>query len=191
MPWRRRPGSAAAWSARSPARASRAGWTWCRSTTCRSVPCTPRRRISTLSPHPNHPGDPTGRRRRPMADLPENLHYSEDHEWVADDNGVLRIGITEYAADQLGDIVYVTAPEEGQQVERGEPCGELESTKSVSDLICPVSGVVKSVNAGLVDDPGVINNDPYGEGWIFTVTPDEDDATEGLLDAAGYADHVG
>jgi len=126
-----------------------------------------------------------------MADLPENLHYSEDHEWVADDNGVLRIGITEYAADQLGDIVYVTAPEEGQQVERGEPCGELESTKSVSDLICPVSGVVKSVNAGLVDDPGVINNDPYGEGWIFTVTPDEDDATEGLLDAAGYADHVG
>lgn len=126
-----------------------------------------------------------------MADLPENLHYSEDHEWVADDNGVLRIGITEYAADQLGDIVYVTAPEEGQQVERGEPCGELESTKSVSDLISPVSGVVKSVNAGLVDDPGVVNNDPYGEGWIFTVTPDEDDAIEGLLDAAGYADHVG
>lgn len=126
-----------------------------------------------------------------MADLPDNLHYSEDHEWVSVDNGLLRIGITEYAADQLGDIVYVTAPEEGQQVDRGEPCGELESTKSVSDLICPVSGVVKSVNPALVDDPGAVNNDPYGEGWIFTVQPDEDDPTDGLLDAAGYADHIG
>lgn len=125
-----------------------------------------------------------------MADLPDNLHYSEDHEWVAEDNGVLRIGITEYAADQLGDIVYVTAPEEGQQVERGEPCGELESTKSVSDLVSPVSGVVKSVNPALEDDPGAINSDPYGEGWIYTVSPDEDDALDGLLDAAAYARHT-
>ena len=118
--------------------------------------------------------------------VPEQLQYTEEHEWVADvDGDVVTVGITAYAADALGDIVYVSLPEEGAEVVAGEPCGEAESTKSVSDVYAPVTGEVTAVNTAVMDDPSVINADPYGEGWLFKVrTGGEQD---GLLDADAYA----
>ncbi|HIT74565.1 MAG TPA: glycine cleavage system protein GcvH [Candidatus Avipropionibacterium avicola] len=127
-----------------------------------------------------------------MSTLPENLRYSEDHEWVetrGDD--LVRIGITAYAAEQLGDIVYVDLPEEGQATTAGEACGELESTKNVSELICPVAGVVTAVNPAVADDPGLVNTDPYGEGWLVEIRATDGAAGEHLMDAAAYAAHTG
>ncbi|MCW2937143.1 MAG: glycine cleavage system protein [Actinomycetia bacterium] len=120
--------------------------------------------------------------------VPEQLRYTEEHEWVAgldNEDGVVTVGITAYAADALGDIVFVELPEEGAAIEAGEPCGEAESTKSVSDLYAPVTGEVTAVNAAVADDPGMINSDPYGEGWLFKVRVDSDPSD--LLDAAAYA----
>ena len=120
--------------------------------------------------------------------VPEQLRYTEEHEWVAgldNEDGVVTVGITAYAADALGDIVFVQLPEEGAAIEAGEPCGEAESTKSVSDLYAPVTGEVTAVNAAVADDPGMINSDPYGEGWLFKVRIDSDPSD--LLDAAAYA----
>jgi glycine cleavage system H protein len=120
--------------------------------------------------------------------VPEQLRYTEEHEWVAglDDGGdVVTVGITAYAADALGDIVYVSLPEEGAAIEAGEPCGEAESTKSVSDIYAPVTGEVTAVNTAVTDDPAMINSDPYGEGWLFKVRLDGE--PEGMLDAAAYA----
>ena len=128
-----------------------------------------------------------------MFDLPTELRYSEDHEWaIADsaDPAVIRIGITEYAASQLGDIVYVDLPEVGQDTTAGEACGELESTKSVSDLICPVSGVVTAVNDAVVNDSALVNTDPYGGGWLIEVRTTDADPLAGLLDAAAYDAHT-
>lgn len=98
-----------------------------------------------------------------------HLRYSIDHEWL-EDGEPARVGITTVAADALGEVVFVDLPEVGAQVEAGEPCGELELTKSVSDLVSPVSGTVVAVNDAVVDEPGTINEDPYGAGWLFTVT---------------------
>lgn len=127
-----------------------------------------------------------------MADYPEDRSYSEEHEWVlATGSGAHRVGITDYAAEQLGDIVYVSLPEVGQEVTRGEACGELESTKSVSDVFAPVSGVVKAVNEAVADDPSAVNTDPYGEGWLFAVEVSDPDELDGLLDATAYAAHAG
>ena len=120
--------------------------------------------------------------------VPEQLRYTEEHEWVAgldDESGVVTVGITAHAADALGDIVYVSLPEEGAAVEAGEPCGEAESTKSVSDIYAPVTGEVTAMNAAVSDDPGMINADPYGEGWLFKVRLDGEPG--GMLDAAAYA----
>jgi glycine cleavage system H protein len=121
--------------------------------------------------------------------VPEQLRYTEEHEWVAglDDSGdgVVTVGITAYAADQLGDIVYVSLPDEGSTVEAGEPCGEAESTKSVSDIYAPVTGEITAVNAAVAEDPALINSDPYGEGWLFKVRLDGEQG--GMLDAAAYA----
>ncbi len=125
-----------------------------------------------------------------MTNLPEELRYSEDHEWaVADgtDSAVIRIGITAYAAEQLGDIVYVDLPEVGQETTAGEACGELESTKNVSDLVCPVSGVVTAVNEALVDNSALVNTEPYGAGWLIEVRASDPDPLARLLDAAAYA----
>ncbi|MGD7705543.1 glycine cleavage system protein GcvH [Microlunatus sp. Y2014] len=122
-----------------------------------------------------------------MAERPTDRRYSEDHEWVTErDGGVVRIGITAYAAEQLGDIVFVSLPESGQEVTAGEACGELESTKSVSDIVCPVSGVVKELNQGVVDDPQSINTDPYEQGWLFEVETGGSDVLGDLLDADAY-----
>jgi glycine cleavage system H protein len=101
--------------------------------------------------------------------VPAELQYTEEHEWIAIDGGTATIGITDYATQQLGDVVYVSLPEVGASVTAGEPCGEVESTKSVSDLYSPVDGEVVEVNEELDDDPGLINAEPYGLGWMFRV----------------------
>ena len=101
--------------------------------------------------------------------VPEELRYTAEHEWVALDGSVASIGITEHAAEALGDVVYVSPPAVGATVTAGEPCGEIESTKSVSDLYSPVDGEVTEVNSEVEEDPGQVNTDPYGTGWIFKV----------------------
>jgi glycine cleavage system H protein len=118
--------------------------------------------------------------------IPGDLRYSEDHEWVRVDGGRVRVGITDYAQDALGDIVYVDLPDVGADVEAGGKLGEVESTKSVSEIYAPVSGTVVAVNESLADGPERMNQDPYGEGWIceLELTPGADAPT--LLDAAAY-----
>jgi glycine cleavage system H protein len=121
------------------------------------------------------------------AEIPEELNYTAEHEWVrAASSTVLRVGITDFAQDALGDIVFVTLPEAGAEILAGEPCGELESTKSVSDVYAPVSGTVSALNGALDANPELVNSDPYGEGWMFEVEVSGAEALDGLLDAAGY-----
>ncbi len=121
------------------------------------------------------------------AEIPEELNYTAEHEWVrAASSTVLRVGITDFAQDALGDIVFVTLPEAGAEILAGEPCGELESTKSVSDVYAPVSGTVSALNGALDANPELVNSDPYGEGWMFEVEVSGPEALDGLLDAAGY-----
>jgi glycine cleavage system H protein len=101
--------------------------------------------------------------------VPEQLRYTAEHEWVSIDGSVATVGITEHAAEALGDVVYVSPPASGATVTAGEPCGEIESTKSVSDLYSPVDGEVTEVNPEVEDDPAQVNADPYGSGWLFKV----------------------
>jgi glycine cleavage system H protein len=120
---------------------------------------------------------------------PEDLKYTAEHEWVrspGETAGSVRIGITEFAQDALGDIVYVSLPEVGDTVAAGSAVGELESTKSVSDIYAPVSGEVVARNESLDATPEIVNTDPYGGGWLFEVVPSDASAVEGLLDAASY-----
>ena len=120
---------------------------------------------------------------------PDDLSYTAEHEWVrspGEAEGSVRIGITHFAQDALGDIVYVSLPEVGDAVTAGETCGELESTKSVSDVYAPVSGEVVARNDGLDATPELVNSDPYGAGWLFEVAPSDPAAVEGLMDAAAY-----
>lgn len=127
---------------------------------------------------------------RAGADLPEDLLYTADHEWVRDlGTGTVRIGITNFAQDSLGDIVFVQLPEVGDAVVAGSPVGELESTKSVSDLLSPVSGRVTALNEALEATPELVNSDPYGEGWMIEV--ETTDVPEDLLDAAAYRESTG
>ena len=114
---------------------------------------------------------------------PTNLQYTAEHEWIAVDGDHAKVGVTAYAADALGDVVYVDLPEVGATITAGESCGELESTKSVSDLYAPVTGEIVEVNKAVDADPSLINSDPFGEGWLFVVKVT---ATGELLDAAGY-----
>jgi len=118
--------------------------------------------------------------------IPEDLYYSEEHEWVRLDDGVATVGITDYAQEQLGDIVYVDLPQVGEAVESGTVIGELESTKSVSDVFSPLSGEVMARNETLDGGAEVINSDPYGEGWLIKVRPSDEDATESLLTPEAY-----
>jgi glycine cleavage system H protein len=122
--------------------------------------------------------------------VPEDLHYSSDHEWVRAENTTVRVGITDYAQDALGDVVFVELPEVGAPVTAGESMGEVESTKSVSEIYAPVSGTVVAVNGSLTDRPEQLNEDPYGEGWICVIELGADGAGE-LLDAAGYRALIG
>lgn len=120
-------------------------------------------------------------------DYPENLRYTKEHEWaVAEGDGTVRVGITDFAQDALGDVVYVDLPEEGAELRAGEPFGEVESTKSVSDLFSPVTGRVVGRNAALAETPELVNRDPYGEGWMVVIEPSEPAQLDRLMDAAAY-----
>ncbi len=120
---------------------------------------------------------------------PEDLKYTSEHEWVrspGETDGSVRIGITHYAQDALGDIVYVSLPDVGADIESGAAVGELESTKSVSDLYAPMGGKVVARNDTLDATPELVNSDPYGEGWLFEVVPADSASVDGLMDAATY-----
>ena len=118
--------------------------------------------------------------------VPEDLRYSSDHEWVRTDGDRLRIGITDFAQDALGDVVFVDLPTVGAILEAGGLLGEVESTKSVSEIYAPVSGEVSAVNAALSDAPEKLNTDPYGEGWICELVPADSSSVGTLLDPDGY-----
>ncbi len=118
--------------------------------------------------------------------VPDELRYTADHEWAATHGGRVRVGITDYAQDALGDVVFVQLPETGTEVEAGGVLGEVESTKSVSEIYAPLAGIVVAVNAALGDAPEQLNNDPYGDGWICELDPADPAAVDTLLDAAAY-----
>jgi len=123
--------------------------------------------------------------------IPQDLRYTNDHEWVRVDAGHVRVGITDYAQDALGDVVYIDLPVVGDTVDVQAGMGEVESTKSVSDLFAPVTGTVIEVNAALEDAPGLLNSDPYGEGWLCVLSLDDASQLDVLLDAAAYAELIG
>jgi glycine cleavage system H protein len=125
-------------------------------------------------------------------EYPEDLRYTAEHEWVrAGDGGVVRVGITSFAQDALGDVVYVSLPTVGDTVAVGDACGEVESTKSVSDLYAPLAGEVTAVNEALDATPELVNTDPYGEGWMYELKVDDLAAVEGLMDPASYRGQLG
>jgi glycine cleavage system H protein len=119
--------------------------------------------------------------------IPDDLRFSKDHEWVRVEGTTATLGITDFAQDALGDVVFVSLPDVGSSVDKGSAVGEVESTKSVSEIYAPVSGTVRSVNESLRDAPEVLNADPYGEGWICTLDLTDPTQLGGLLDAAAYA----
>jgi glycine cleavage system H protein len=128
--------------------------------------------------------------------IPEDLRYSSDHEWIrpiddGDDTTLVRIGITDFAQNSLGDIVYVQLPDLGTTVTSGDALGEVESTKSVSDILSPVAGTVTARNEALDAAPESVNTDPYGDGWMIEIQLDDPAELDGLLGAAGYAEQVG
>lgn len=118
--------------------------------------------------------------------VPENLRYSSDHEWVRLDDGKAYLGVTDYAQDALGDVVFVDVPEVGTAVASGATFSEVESTKSVSDIFAPVAGTIVEVNTELADSPERLNEDPYGEGWICAIEMTDPSEYDALLDAAAY-----
>jgi glycine cleavage system H protein len=119
-------------------------------------------------------------------ETPADLRYTDQHEWIRDDGELVTIGITHFAQDQLGDVVYVDLPSPGAEVEKDQPFGEVESTKSVSDLFAPITGVVVERNDELDERPDLVNSEPYGGGWMVTIRPTDRTQLEGLLDAAAY-----
>lgn len=123
--------------------------------------------------------------------VPSDLVYSSDHEWVRRNGGTVRIGITDYAQDALGDVVFVQVPSVGISLSRGQSFSEVESTKSVSDIYAPVSGKVVAVNDALGSTPELVNSDPYGEGWICEIEFSDESELAGLLDAAAYRELTG
>jgi glycine cleavage system H protein len=124
-------------------------------------------------------------------DYPQDLRYTKQHEWARDEgDGRVRVGITDYAQDALGDVVYVDLPETGTEVTAGQAMGEVESTKSVSDVYCPVTGTVIERNAALEDRPELVNEAPYGDGWMIAVQAAEGMNLDDMLDAVAYAQHV-
>jgi glycine cleavage system H protein len=120
--------------------------------------------------------------------VPDELHYTAEHEWLSISDSIARIGITDFAQRALGDVVFVSVPAVGTRVTAGDPCGEVESTKSVSDIYAPADGEVTEINAEVDDDPGLVNSDPYGAGWLFQIRLDTgDEVPPGLLSAAEYS----
>lgn len=126
-----------------------------------------------------------------MSDIPKDLKYVDSHEWLEElDSGNWRIGITDHAQAQLGELVFVELPEVGSEIHAGDACGVVESVKAASDIYAPVSGEVVTVNENLEDEPDHINNDCYGDGWLFEITASSDDEISKLLDAEAYTELV-
>lgn len=123
-------------------------------------------------------------------DFPKNLKYTREHEWALIEGNEMTIGITEYAADKLGDVVYVDLPEEGDSLDQGGTFGAVESVKAVSDLYSPISGTVKEINRALADSPEVINEDPYVEAWMVKIEIDDEDELSDLMSAEEYARYI-
>ena len=119
-------------------------------------------------------------------DFPQDLRYSKEHEWARTEEGLVRVGITDFAQDALGDVVFVDLPEVGSKVEAGRPLGEVESTKSVSDIFSPVSGTVVELNALVDERPELVNEQPYGDGWLLVIEPSEPAGTDALMGADAY-----
>lgn len=125
-------------------------------------------------------------------EFPDDLRYSKEHEWArTESDGRIRVGITDFAQDALGDVVYVDLPEPGTRVTAGQPLGEVESTKSVSDVYAPVSGTVVERNGALEGTPELVNQQPYGDGWLVAIEASDPAELERLLDGAAYREHVG
>ncbi|MGO9197906.1 MAG: glycine cleavage system protein GcvH [Acidimicrobiales bacterium] len=118
--------------------------------------------------------------------IPDELRYTSDHEWAMAEGERVRVGITDFAQDALGDVVFVELPALGATLEKGGPLGEVESTKSVSQIYAPVSGTVVEVNESLADAPEQVNAEPYGSGWLVVIDPSDPSEVEGLLDASAY-----
>ena len=127
-----------------------------------------------------------------MSNVPAELKYTKEHEWVSEltADGTVRIGVTDHAQSELGDVVYVDLPEVGETIDAEATFGEIESTKSVSDLFAPLAGEVVAVNEDLADAPETVNSDPYGAGWLIEVRPNDAADIEGLLSAADYAAEI-
>lgn len=125
---------------------------------------------------------------KPNLDVPEHLEYSDEHVWVDASTEPAMVGITEYAADQLGELVYIDLPEVGTEVQAGDEVAELESSKAVTPLVTPVAGVIRYVNNEAADDPSIVTGDPYGEGWIFKIELEDDEP--GLFSSEEYANIV-
>ena len=123
--------------------------------------------------------------------FPDSVRYSRDHEWARKDGDVFTVGISDFAQDQLGDVVFVELPDTGAGFDQGQEFGTVESVKAVSELFMPLAGKVIEVNAGLEDEPERVNNDPYGEGWMIRIRPDNPDDFEALMDRQAYVAHVG
>ena len=123
--------------------------------------------------------------------FPENLKYSSDHEWVRVEGSEAYVGITDFAQDELGDIVYVDVSSEGETLDKGEVFGSIEAVKTVSDLLMPVGGEVLELNAELDDAPDLVNKDPYGEGWIIKVAIADEEELSDLMTAAAYKEFIG
>jgi len=123
-----------------------------------------------------------------MSEIPEGFFYTEEHEYLkpTDEDGVFLVGVTDYAQGELGDVVYIELPEVGATFEKMDAFGNIEAVKAVSDLFCPVAGEILEVNAGLDDDPAVVNSDPYGEGWIVKMRVQDPGQIAGLMDAGAY-----
>jgi glycine cleavage system H protein len=118
--------------------------------------------------------------------VPEDRRYTEEHEWALAEDGRVRIGITDYAQEALGDVVYVDLPKVGRRVQAGEKVAEVESTKSVAEVYAPLNGAVVAVNGSLTETPELVNRDPYGEGWFIVIEAHDPAELDGLLDAAAY-----
>ncbi len=126
-----------------------------------------------------------------MSDIPSDLLYTETHEWLAENSdGSVTVGISDHAQEMLGDLVFVELPETGSHVDSHEDCGVVESVKAASDVYSPLPGAIESVNEELEDSPELVNDDPYGRGWLFRLKPDEDLPTDELMDASAYAAFV-
>jgi glycine cleavage system H protein len=122
-----------------------------------------------------------------MSNIPEDLHYTKTHEWVKqDDDGTVTVGITDHAQHLLGDMVFIELPEVGSEFNTGDDCAVVESVKAASDVYCPVSGEIIETNQALIDTPEVVNQDPFGDGWLFKLKPNDEGEVEDLLDAEAY-----